>query len=82
MKILICGGCALVKLSKVQLTEIKRQANRGEAPRFVKYGSGLFGLRKWMGEGLAYQIEHYNREVRKKFLAHLQNMTATLLSAK
>ena len=58
------------------LTEIKRQTNRGETPRFVKYGPGLVGLRKWMGEGLAYQIEQYNREVRKKFLAHLQNMTA------
>jgi restriction system protein len=58
------------------LTEIKRFTERGEKSRFVKYGQGMIGLRKWMGEGLAYQIESQNREVRKKLLAHVQSLSA------
>jgi len=58
------------------LTEIKRFTERGEKPRFVKYGKGIIGLRKWMGEGLAYQIERQNREVRKKLLLHVQRISA------
>lgn len=57
------------------LTEIKRFTERGEKSRFVKYGQGLIGLRKWMGEGLAYQIERQNREVRKKLLAHVLSLS-------
>jgi restriction system protein len=57
------------------LNEIKRSTNRGETPRFVKYGEGLVGLRKWMGEGLAYQIEQQNREVRKELLTHIQTIS-------
>jgi restriction system protein len=53
------------------LTEIKRQVTRGEKPRFIKYGQGMVGLRKWMGEGVAYQIEQQNREVQDKLLEHL-----------
>jgi restriction system protein len=48
------------------LTEIKRQLKRGESPRFVRHGKGYIGLRKWMGEGLAYEIQNHNAEVRKK----------------
>jgi len=58
------------------LTEIKRFTARGERSRFVKYGQGMIGLRKWMGEGLAYQIERQNREVRKKLLNHVQSLSA------
>jgi restriction system protein len=58
------------------LTEIKRFTERGEKSRFVKYGQGMIGLRKWMGEGLAYQIERQNREVRKKLLSHVQGLSA------
>jgi restriction system protein len=58
------------------LTEIKRFTERGEKSRFVKYGQGMVGLRKWMGEGLAYQIERQNREVKKKLLSHVQTLTA------
>jgi len=57
------------------LTEIKRQKARGDKPRFVKYGQGLVGLRKWMGEGLAYQIDQQNREVQGKILEHLISLT-------
>ena len=48
------------------LTEVKRQTKRGETPRFVRHGKGYVGLRRWLGEGLAYQIESHNSEVRKK----------------
>lgn len=58
------------------LTEIKRQVTRGEKPRFVKYGQGMVGLRKWMGEGVAYQIEQQNKEVQEKLLEHLISLTA------
>jgi restriction system protein len=36
----------------------------------------MIGLRKWMGEGLAYQIEKQNREVEKKLLTHVQSLSA------
>jgi restriction system protein len=58
------------------LNETKRFTARGETPRFVRYGQGVVGLRKWMGEGLAYQIDQHNREVQKKLLAHVQDLTA------
>lgn len=57
------------------LTEIKRQTGRGDKPRFVKYGQGLVGLRKWMGEGLAYQIDQQNREVQETLMEHLISLT-------
>jgi len=56
------------------LTEIKRNTLRGETPRFVKHGKGYVGLRKWMGEGLAFQIGRHNTEVRKKLLGRLHAM--------
>ena len=58
------------------LSEIKRQVTRGEKPRFIKDGQGMVGLRKWMGEGVAYQIEQQNREVQEKLLEHLISLTA------
>ena len=43
------------------LTEIKRQQQRGETPRFVKHGKGMVGLSRWMPSGLDIQIEqHYS----------------------
>lgn len=57
------------------LTEIKRQTVRGETPRFVRYGQGVIGLRRWMGEGLAYQIEQHNRDVRKTLLDKVMGLT-------
>lgn len=56
------------------LTEIKRVKRRGEVPRFVKHGQGYVGLRKWMGEGLAFQIERQNRTTRKKYKQRLMSM--------
>lgn len=57
------------------LTEIKRNTVRKQTQRFVKYGKGLFGLREWMGEGLAFRIEQYNREVQKKLRKHLYGIS-------
>lgn len=57
------------------LTEIKRSTRRGESPRFTMQGKGLVGLRKWLGEGQAYQIQQHNNEVRKQLLARLHTVS-------
>lgn len=59
------------------LREIKTQQRRGETPRFVMHGKGYFGLRKWMGEGLAFRIQQHNDQVRKKLYANLRDLTAS-----
>lgn len=46
-------------------TVIKRAQRRGEQPRFIQHGRGVFGLGKWMGHGLSYEIEQHNRQVRQ-----------------
>jgi restriction system protein len=46
-------------------TVIKRAQRRGEQPRFIQHGRGIFGLGKWMGHGLSYEIEQHNRQVRQ-----------------
>lgn len=56
------------------LTEIARKTRRGETPRFVKHGKGYVGLTRWMGSGLAFQIEQHNAGVRKKLRAQLSVM--------
>ena len=56
------------------ITEIKRQKNRGERPRFVQHGRGYVGLSQWMGRGLAFQIEQHNYEVRKALRERLLAM--------
>ena len=53
------------------LTEISRQTKRGITPRFTKHGKGIVGLSRWMGIGLAFQIEQHNLVVRKKLHAQL-----------
>jgi len=56
------------------MQENQRRSRRGERPRFERYGKGMVGLSAWHGEGLAYQIEEHNREVRKKLHRQLQKM--------
>ena len=57
------------------LTETKRKIQRGDPPRFVMHGEGLFGLAKWSADvGLVQQIEQHNDEVRKKLHARLRVM--------
>lgn len=53
------------------VTEIARQARRGQTPRFAKHGNGFVGLAKWMATGLAFQIEQHNKAVRAKLRARL-----------
>jgi len=56
------------------LTDIARRTRRGEPPRFVKHGRGYVGLTRWMGRGLASQIEQHNAEVRRKLHTQLQSL--------
>ena len=44
-------------------------------PRFVQHGKGYFGLSKWMGRGLAFEIEQHNRRMRQKLHANLLKMS-------
>ena len=55
-------------------TEIKRQQNRGESPRFVQHGRGYFGLGRWQASGLSFQIQQYNEKVRKTLRERLLEM--------
>ena len=50
---------------------IKRAQRRGEQPRFIQHGKGVFGLSKWMGHGLSYEIEQHNRQVRQSLRKRL-----------
>jgi len=56
------------------LTEIRRQQKRGEQPRFVQHGRGYVGLSRWMGKGLAFQIEQHNKRVRQALHKQLLKM--------
>ncbi len=56
------------------LTEIQRKTRRGEVPRFVRQGRGLFGLSRWTTTGLAHQIEQHNEQVRKELHKQLATM--------
>jgi len=56
------------------LTEIKKDLMRGARPRFVKHGKGYVGLVRWMGRGLAFQIEQHNKLIRQSLHKQLQKM--------
>lgn len=56
-------------------TAIKRAQRRGEQSRFVQHGRGVFGLRKWMGHGLSYEIEQHNQQVRQALRKYLLGLT-------
>jgi restriction system protein len=56
------------------ITEIKRYQNSGRPPRFVQYGNGMFGLGKWVTNGVISDIELYNKQTRKELLALLHAM--------
>lgn len=62
-------------LSSQILTEIERQTNRGDTPRFVKHGKGFFGLTKWMPVGLVSQIEQQNSVARNRLHERLFMMS-------
>jgi restriction system protein len=56
------------------LTDIRRQQRRGEQPRFTKHGRGFYGLARWMGHGLAFDIDRHNRRVRGALLDRLKKL--------
>lgn len=59
------------------LTEIKRQALKGQTPRFTRHGQGLVGLTKWLGSGLLAQIAQHNAGVAKDLHTRLAAMSPT-----
>lgn len=59
------------------LTEIRRHQKRGQQPRFVQHGRGYVGLSKWMGQGLAFEIEQHNQRVRQALHKRLLAMKST-----
>ncbi len=59
------------------ISEIRRYQKRGEQPRFVQHGRGYIGLTRWMGKGLAFEIEQHNRRVRKELHKRLLALDAT-----
>lgn len=59
------------------LSEIRRQARRGNTPRFVMQRGGLVGLSRWQpieAVGLVSQIKQHNQQARKKFHDRLLSM--------
>ncbi len=54
------------------LTDMQRRARRGDPPRFIRHGPGLFGLQAWEHAGLTSQIEQHNGQVRQKLHAHIR----------
>ena len=59
----------------VILTEIRRQQERGEQPRFLQKGKGLVTLSKWEKRGLTASIDQHNERVRKELHDRLLAMT-------
>jgi len=59
------------------LTEIRRYKKRGEQSRFVQHGRGYIGLSRWMGKGLAFEIEQHNKRVRQALHKQLLEMDPT-----
>ena len=56
------------------LTEIKRYRKTGEQPRFAKHGRGYVGLTRWMGRGIAFEVEQHNKQVRQALHKRLLGM--------
>ena len=71
------------------VTEIRRNKARGDSPRFVQHGRGMFGLAAWLPVEVAGLIEEKNREVRQSSLdrartvppADFENLVGALLVA-
>jgi len=57
------------------ITELKRVKASGEPGRFVRTSPGCYSLVKWKETGLPYQISQHNREIRKKLLSQLMDMS-------
>lgn len=57
------------------LTEIDKDTQRGQVPRFTKYGKGFVGLTQWVDRGLGQRIEEHNRAVRRRLRQQLYDLT-------
>lgn len=57
------------------VTDLKRAKASDEPGRFARPSPGCYGLLKWMGTGLPYQISKHNREIRKKLLAQIMSQS-------
>ena len=53
-------------LTAVIGSENRRKLRRGEEPRFVAYGKGLYGLSEWESKGLLRDIQERNKEIKQK----------------
>lgn len=53
-------------LTAVIGSENRRRLRRGEEPRFVAYGKGLYGLSEWEPKGLLRDIQKRNIEIKQK----------------
>jgi len=69
-----CGKTPEASMYAQILTKIKRYRKRGEQPRFVQHGRGFVGLSRWMGRGLAFEIEQHNKRVRQTLRKRLLAM--------
>lgn len=58
------------------LTEIRRQQQRGDIPRFAQYGRGMVGLTQWLGVGLEFDIAQHNQQLHKALRKRLLTLSA------
>jgi len=72
---LTSGGQTPEAIMAAQLsTEMKRSQSKGIRPRFVRHERGFYGLSRWMGKGLFYEIERHNQRIRKQLLGRIRKL--------
>ena len=70
-----CGKTPEATMNAQLVTELKRSKASGEPGRFIRTSPGSYSLVKWLGIGLPDQISRHNREIRKKLLSRLMDLT-------
>ena len=68
------GRTPATTMSSLLGTDIRQRESRGEQPRFVKLGRGLFALAEPTPLGLATEIGRHNKAVREELKARLHEM--------
>ena len=53
-------------LTAVIGSENRRRLRRGEEPRFITHGKGLYSLSEWEPKGLLRDIQRANKEIKEK----------------
>lgn len=61
-------------LTAVLNSENRRKISRGEEPRFVAYGKGLYGLTEWQPKGILKDIQIKNKAVKEKLFNYLMKI--------